>query len=233
MGTSSKHNLLFREEESRNMTEKQKNAVDLHQNVPPDWYARSIRENILQRFWHNKRFNEVGKLIEKANDVLDIGCADGTFTKVIFEKTHAERLIGIDILPKSISFAKRRFARSKKMLFRVADAHSIPYRTESFDAVFCLEALEHVEDPIKVISEIHRVLKKGGYAIILVPSENFLFRCGWPVWTLWRGRVWRGTHMHAIDPRDIPSRLVASGFTIKEQRGFLLGMLQVIKAVKR
>lgn len=215
------------------MTESQKNAADLHQNVPSDWYAKVIKTSPIHRFWHNRRFEEVEKYLEEADTVLDIGCNDGTFTKVVFDKTKPKSLIGIDVLPKSISYAKRRFARSKRMRFLVADAHSIPYKNENFNAVVCLEALEHMENPVKVLSEMHRVLKKNGYALILVPSENFLFCFGWFFWELGPGRIWRGTHTHTIDPGNISAALEKLGFEISENRTFLAGMLRLVKARKK
>ncbi len=46
---------------------------------------------------------------------------------------------------------------------------SIPYYNEYFDVVICNHVLEHVEDDIKGMSEIFRVLRKGGFAILQVP----------------------------------------------------------------
>lgn len=209
-------------------------AISLHQNVPPDWYARSIRENILQRYWHTKRFTEIGKLLPKtAGKILDIGSADGTFTKVVLDKTSADKIIGIDVLARSIAYAKRRFARSKRLSFRVADAHNLPFPNRSFDAVFCLETLEHVENPEQVISEIHRVLKDDGYTIILVPSENFLFHwVVWPLWSLYRGGIWKGTHLHELPMKELLQKITKSGFKIQEKISFNLGMLHAIRVVK-
>lgn len=51
----------------------------------------------------------------------------------------------------------------------VCDIHDIPLPDESFDCVFCTGTLEHVEDPFRAISEIRRLLKKGGVAHIEVP----------------------------------------------------------------
>lgn len=211
-----------------------KRAASLHKNVPPDWYARSIRENLLQRFWHTTRFKEVGKLIPiTRGKILDIGCADGTFTKVILEHSKAKKIIAVDVLENSVSYAKRRFARSKKLLFKVADAHELPFKNKEFDAVFCLEALEHVEDSKKVISEMYRVLKNGGYALVLVPSENLLFRLGWPIWTLWRGKIWKGTHLNNFSADKLIHLMEKEGFIIDRNHKFLLGMLQAIKAIKQ
>lgn len=50
-----------------------------------------------------------------------------------------------------------------------ADAARLPFRSEGFDGVVCLEVLEHVPDPAQVVCEIARVLKPGGRAWISMP----------------------------------------------------------------
>lgn len=50
------------------------------------------------------------------------------------------------------------------------DIHNMPIETESEDAVICNAVLEHVTDPIRAVEEIRRILKKGGIALIQVPS---------------------------------------------------------------
>ncbi|MBI4058838.1 class I SAM-dependent methyltransferase [Candidatus Microgenomates bacterium] len=209
-------------------------AVHLHENVPPDWYERSIKHNLLQRFWHTRRFRQVSKLIEPAEVILDIGCADGTFTKVVWEKTKAKKLIGIDVLKSSIEYAKKRFKNNNGMEFHVADAHNLPFKTGEFDAVFCLEALEHVIDPLRVLQEIHRVLKNGGYAIVLVPSENWLFHSVvWPLWQKWPGKnIWQHTHLHNFSNGFLEELVAESGFHLKVVKKFLLGMLFLVKVKK-
>lgn len=217
------------------MQDTHKIAVHLHENVPPNWYESSIKSNLLQRYWHLRRFSEVSKLIEPADSVLDIGCADGTFTKVVFEKTKAKKLIGIDVLKSSIDYVKKRFVQNKRMAFRVGDAHKLKFGSGEFDAVFCLEALEHVVDPLKVLQEIYRVLKRGGYTIVLVPSENWLFHSiVWPLWQLWPGKnIWEHTHLHNFSNGFLEELLQKAGFKITENKSFLLGMLFLVKAVKK
>lgn len=216
------------------MSPREKKAALLHKNVPPDWYSRSIKENILQRFWHARRFQEVGGVVEPTGGrILDVGCADGTFTKIILDKSGADKIVGIDVLRSSVDFARKKFARNKKISFRVADAHELPFPAGSFDAVFCLETLEHVVDPAKVLKEIGRVLKKGGYAVVLVPSENLLFRIIWWFWKKGRGKIWEGTHLHNFSNEFLESLLENAGFKTKKNKKFLLGMLHLVKVQKR
>ncbi|MCF7835743.1 MAG: class I SAM-dependent methyltransferase [Candidatus Marinimicrobia bacterium] len=53
-----------------------------------------------------------------------------------------------------------------------ADIHELPFEDESFDGFICKSVLEHVEDPVKAVSELYRVLKTGGCGLVYVP---FLF----------------------------------------------------------
>ena len=49
------------------------------------------------------------------------------------------------------------------------DIHHLPVPDNTFDGIFCIHVLEHVENDRIGLSEIHRVLKPGGQAVIMVP----------------------------------------------------------------
>ncbi|MEP5612157.1 MAG: class I SAM-dependent methyltransferase [Cyclobacteriaceae bacterium] len=49
------------------------------------------------------------------------------------------------------------------------DIHDIPFAENTFDVIFCNHVLEHVDDDLKALSEMKRVLKSGGWAILQVP----------------------------------------------------------------
>lgn len=51
----------------------------------------------------------------------------------------------------------------------VADIHMLPFLDETIDAIVCSAVLEHVQDPYRVVSEIHRVLKKKGITYCYMP----------------------------------------------------------------
>lgn len=75
-----------------------------------------------------------------------------------FEKIHQENYITADI--------ESPLAKVKM------DIHHIPFDENTFDVVLCNHVLEHVQDDIKVVAEIRRVLKPGGFAILQVPFFN-------------------------------------------------------------
>lgn len=212
-----------------------KTAEELHKRVPPDWYFKSLRVDPLQRYWHNRRFEEIGKFIEPVKgNVLDAGSADGIFSKVILDKTGARSLTGIEVLKTSVDWANKHWKGSGKMKFAVGDAHNLKFKPETFDAVFCLEVLEHVHNPLKVLNEFKRVLKRGGYGVFLVPSDSPLFRFVWFLWLNFypRGWVWRDTHIKTYRNSYLPKVCKKAGFKIEKEKKFILGMLHAVKVIK-
>ncbi len=55
-----------------------------------------------------------------------------------------------------------------------ADILDLPFEDESFDVIFCNHVLEHIIDDKKAMSELYRVMKKGGWGILQVPMKNSL-----------------------------------------------------------
>lgn len=79
----------------------------------------------------------------------------------------------------------RRFKKMKNLEYTSADLFSpivdvkadildLPFDDESFDIVICNHVLEHIEDDRKAMSELYRVMKKGGWGILQVPMKNSL-----------------------------------------------------------
>ena len=210
-------------------------ASELHKNVPPNWYFSSIKRNPYQRFWHETRFKEVSKFIEPTGGkILDIGSADGVFTKVILDKSKAKEIIGIDVLEDSVSWANLHWKKNKEVKFQVGDAHKLDFKSNTFDAVFALEVMEHVFEPDKVFKEIKRVLKKNGYIIILVPSDNILFKIiWWFVTKFWWARIWQDCHVQSFTAKhSLGSVMKKAGLKVEIDHKFLLGMLNLVKARK-
>lgn len=209
-------------------------AANLHKNVPPNWYFDSIKRNIGQKYWHNRRFEEVRKVSDKIDGkVLDIGSADGVFSKVILDATNAKELVGIEALQKSVDWANNHWKKEKRLKFKIGNAHKLSFKNEVFDAVYILEVLEHVSDPLVVLKEIKRVLKKGGYVVMLVPTDNKLFSIVWFIWTkFWRGKIWDDCHIQSFKSDSLIDLSKKAGFKLEVNKKFILGMLQIVKVRK-
>lgn len=210
-------------------------ASDLHKNVPANWYNESLKVDLLQKYWHGRRFVEVSKVVEHVDGkILDIGSNDGTFSKILLDKSRAKKLIGIDVIKKTSDWANKHWGKTGKMKFIVADAHKLPFKNQTFDAVFAMEVLEHVFDPSKVLKEVKRVLKKNGYAVFLVPSDNALFRFVWFLWLNFypRGKIWKETHIQTYRNNYLTKISKSAGFKIVADQKFILGMLHLVKVKK-
>lgn len=208
-------------------------AAELHKRVPPNWYEESIRVNPFQRFWHTTRFREISKLIEPSGGkILDIGCADGVFTKVLLDRSNASSIIGIDVREETVAWARGFWSKEPRLSFQVADGHALPFPSHTFDAVTSLETLEHVYHPEQVLSEAWRVLKPGGYALFLVPTDSLLFRVVWYLWKKVRGGIWEGTHVQSFRNGALGKLAERSGFKIEKEHLFLCGMLYAVKVRK-
>lgn len=92
--------------------------------------------------------------------LVDLGCGNGRDVNVF----HNIQMLtmGIDISIKSILYAERKYPRSA---FRLEDIEYLRFPFESIDAYFCINVMHYV-DQKRVLREIYRTLRPGGYAFI-------------------------------------------------------------------
>lgn len=101
------------------------------------------------------------------------------------------------------------------------DVHAIPFDDHTFDVVFCNHVMEHVDDDIKAMSEIHRVLRPGGWAIIQSPQDySRAETLEDPSITDPKEReriYWQSDHVRLFG-MDYGKRLQKAGFQVTEDR---------------
>lgn len=110
--------------------------------------------------------------------VLEIGCGLGT-DGAQFAKAGAD-YTGVDLTDAAIDLARKRFeASGLPGEFRVADAEHLDFADDSFDLVYSHGVLHHTPDTARAVQEIHRVLKPGGRAIVMLYHRgSYNYRVG-------------------------------------------------------
>ena len=99
--------------------------------------------------------------------VLEIGCGLGT-DGAQFAAADAD-YTGVDLTEAAVELARKRFDLfNLPGTFQTADAESLDFADESFDLVYSHGVLHHTPDTEKAIREIHRVLRPGGRAIVML-----------------------------------------------------------------
>lgn len=109
--------------------------------------------------------------------VLEVGCGTGT-DLVQFARAGA-RVTGVDLTPRSIEIARLRFGVYKLTgEFAIGDCEALSFPDASFDAVYSFGVLHHTPDTARAIREIHRVLRPGGTAIVMLYHRASLYYWG-------------------------------------------------------
>jgi 2-polyprenyl-3-methyl-5-hydroxy-6-metoxy-1,4-benzoquinol methylase len=165
---------------------------------------------------------------------LDFGCAEGGYTTALL--SHGARsVVGVDVDEARINEALAR--RIPNADFQPFDGTQLAFADGSFDGAFVNEVLEHVADEHDALDEIRRVLRPGGYLILISPNRWFPIeghaismgrvRFG-PVplipWLPERlTRQW--TEARNYWPRDLIRHACEAGFAVKEV-GFIWPVLE-------
>ncbi len=102
---------------------------------------------------------------------LDIGCGMGGFTRYVKYLKPDMKVCGCDISNRALEIAKKKDIKNEINYFKY-DICDIKIKDDFFDYISIFDVLEHLENPLKAINEVNRVLKKGGYIHIFVPLES-------------------------------------------------------------
>ncbi|MFH0777805.1 MAG: methyltransferase domain-containing protein [Candidatus Eisenbacteria bacterium] len=102
---------------------------------------------------------------------LDLGCFTGGRSAAWFERYKLQHITGIDVSEVFIA-AARQFAsvRVIRADFRVGFGESLPFESETFDAILSFDVLEHVQSLEKTLDECRRVLRTGGSMFLVFPG---------------------------------------------------------------
>ena len=118
-------------------------------------------------WWYEARRNELLKWasgVKSGSSILDLGSASGGNTLFLASR-------GFSMTSLEYSDLGVELQRKKCLDVIQADARAAPLQDESFDAVICLDVIEHIEEDALVVKEIFRLLRPNGAFLISVPED--------------------------------------------------------------
>lgn len=150
--------------------------MELSQNIREGFYARSqlYSPSSLIAWSHRGRFAAGLHLAGQVGGgkVLDYGCGDGTFLALLAESPGAPATaVGVEIQDAVVEDCRRRFIGHPTLRFGLVEDLRRPGEAASYDAIYCMEVLEHVVDPDPLLAEFEQLLAPGGALVISVPIE--------------------------------------------------------------
>jgi SAM-dependent methyltransferase len=101
--------------------------------------------------------------------IVDLGFGSGDFLRYFSESMPSRffEIYGLDYSKSAVRRARKLVPKGK---FIKGDIYNLPYPSDFFDMVFCIQTLEHLTNPKKVLTEMDRICKPDGMILISVPN---------------------------------------------------------------
>ena len=169
------------------------------------------------------RLNFIESIISLNNkDILDVGCGGGILSEGLSKA--GARVVGIDMADKALNVAKLHLHESQlDITYEKSSAEDFSAKhAGQFDVVTCMEMLEHVPDPIRVVRACADLVKPGGWTIFSTISKTpkaFLFAIVGAEHIL--KLLPKGTHEYRkfIRPSALSQMIRESGLEVEKTKG--------------
>jgi len=128
------------------------------------WYARTTLKDLKR---HKLMAKQLVEKIPANGTVLEIAPGPGYFCIELAQLGNYE-ITGLDISKSFVEIARRNAVEARlKIEFRQGNASAMPFKDNTFDFTFCQAAFKNFSEPVKAITEMYRVLRPKGMAVIV------------------------------------------------------------------
>jgi SAM-dependent methyltransferase len=144
-----------------------KNSTYVHGYSTEESQRLSDQANTLNRLLHHD------SVFRPAGLVLEAGCGTGAQTVIVVPQNPQCDFVSIDTAEDSLVKAEENIRKEKipNVKFQVADVFDLPFDNETFDHVFVCFLLEHLNEPMRALTSLKRVLKTDG-AITAIEGDH-------------------------------------------------------------
>ena len=135
------------------------------------WYARNAARDAVE---YRRAAMRIAGALDEGADVLDVATGPGHLAIELAKlgarlgELGPSRVTGVDISRSFVKIAEENArAASVDVRFQLGNPQALPFVDESFDAVVCRAAFKNFAEPVKALDEMARVLKPGGFGLIM------------------------------------------------------------------
>jgi demethylmenaquinone methyltransferase / 2-methoxy-6-polyprenyl-1,4-benzoquinol methylase len=122
----------------------------------------------IDKIWRKKVIRKI--IAENPTNVLDIATGTADLAIMLAKKKANIKITGVDLADNMLDVGRKKVSNlnlADQILLKQADSLSLPFPNDSFDSAMVAFGVRNFEDPVKGLSETHRVLRKNGKYFIL------------------------------------------------------------------
>lgn len=158
-----------------------------------------------------------GYALAQSSTILDAGTGTGANLSMLADLGYTS-IVGLDFSADAVKFCAR-----KGFSVRQGSLEALPFENEAFDFCLATDVIEHVDDDVKALQEIARVLKDGGKVLITVPAFQ----------ALWGSNDDRAHHRRRYVQQDLLDRIDRAGLKVVDSYYFNYLLFLPIWMVRR
>lgn len=125
------------------------------------WANTGKDRGMEERHWHTAKRALSRMPVERGDTVLDLGTGSGYALRALRETQDAGMSVGLDGSPEMVRNANE-YTDDASLSFLSGDFHQLPFEEDSMNHVWSMEAFYYSQEPLRLLSEIRRVLRSGG-----------------------------------------------------------------------
>jgi SAM-dependent methyltransferase len=175
-----------------------------------DWIRNEFEAEYKDAIFHGILDALAKRLPLTRRRLLDVGAHAGRFVSLARQAGWAAE--GLELNPQTAAYAAQRTGASIRQL----NVHDVDVGTAGYDAITVTDVLEHIPDPVGVLSRVAALLSPGGWVAVKVPCGRSQL-----IKERWRGRLVRGyrptladnlVHVSHFSPKALRSAMARAGF---------------------
>lgn len=169
-----------------------------------------------QHFWFISRkefiFQQMKNVIDMSSKIIEIGAGTGNISRYLKSKAYSNIAVG-EMHSKGLQYAKS-YGIEKCYQFDLLRA---PFKNE-FDTICMFDVLEHIDNDILALANIHNTLKHNGHIVFTVPAHQWL----------WNRSDAVAGHKRRYTKKELIRKLKSSGFDIVVSRYFFISIVPLL-----